>query len=69
MSLDGLEAREQRVAHARDHALRMLEHLRREIDYGYPAHQIRDLRRQTDRAVVTYTKALDDRAAYQRKAR
>lgn len=67
--MSDLEVREQRVAHARDHALRMLEHLRREIDYGYPAHAIRDLRRQADRAVVTYTKALDDRTALQRRAR
>lgn len=57
------------VASAKEHALRQLEHLRREIDYDYPAVQIRLDRSMANRAVMGYIRALDDRAREQRKAR
>jgi len=47
------------VEPAKDYALRQLEHLRREIDYGYPAPTIRSTRRAADHAVVVYCRALD----------
>jgi hypothetical protein len=35
----------------REHALRMIEHLRREFGYGYPKAVVLPLLRQTDRAI------------------
>lgn len=58
-----------RVTFAREHASRQLAHLKRAVDYGYPAVVLRNERKMADRAVVELCVALDQHGRIARQVR